>query len=170
MTDPFFTADLCDAFSEEVQVATPLFRSFGGRDRACGPIQTVRAYGDNSLVREALSESGDGAVLVVDGGGALQWAMFGDALATLAHDNGWSAVIVHGCIRDAEQIRGIDLGVWALATHPMKTVKRGQGLRQVPVRFADVAFQPGHFAYADRDGILVAARKLPNAFAPVLHP
>jgi regulator of ribonuclease activity A len=156
----FFTADLSDAFPSEVDVADPVLRSMGGRDRVEGPIRTVQAYGDNSLVREALGEPGQGAVLVVDGGGALQWAMLGDRLAQLAHDHGWAGVVVHGCIRDWEAIRELSLGVWALGTHPRKTIKRGQGVRDVEVRFAGVTFVPGHHLYADPDGILVAPRRL----------
>ncbi len=166
MTEPFFTADICDGHADEVEVAAPILRSFGGRERAEGPIRTVQAYGDNSIVREALGETGDGAILIVDGGGARQWAMVGDRLAALAAENGWGGIVVNGCIRDVEQIRKTAIGVWALATNPRKTIKRGQGLRDVTVHFAGVTFISGHYLYADPDGILVAARRLSTRSAP----
>ncbi len=76
------TTDLCDEYAETVRVAEPIFQDFGGRPQFCGPVSTVRAWEDNSLVRTALEEEGDGRVLVVDGGGSRRCAMLGDQLAT----------------------------------------------------------------------------------------
>ena len=39
-------------------------------------------------------------------------------------------------------------------------MKRGEGVRDLPVSFAAVTFQPGDFVYCDEDGILVAAEEL----------
>ena len=72
------TADLFDAHAEAVEVVDPglcALRSFGGRARIHGSIRTVQALADNSKVREALSEPGHGAVLVIDAGGATRFAM-----------------------------------------------------------------------------------------------
>ena len=44
----------------------------------------------------------------------------------------------------------------ALGTHPRKSVKRGVGERDLPVRFADLRLRPGQWLYADEDGIVVA--------------
>jgi regulator of ribonuclease activity A len=123
-------------------------------------IATVQVLEDNVLVRQALEEPGLGRVLVIDGGGSLRCALLGDMLATLARDNGWAGVIVNGCVRDSQAIGALKVGVMALATHPRKSAKLGQGARDVPVTFAGVTFRPGQMVYADRDGIVVAARPL----------
>lgn len=47
-----------------------------------------------------------------------------------------------------------------LATHPGKTVKKNLGESEVPVRFADIDFHPGHWLYADADGLVIASRSL----------
>lgn len=47
-------------------------------------------------------------------------------------------IIVHGCIRDSEDIGRMPLGVKALATHPLKSAKRDPGLRDVPVTIGGV--------------------------------
>jgi regulator of ribonuclease activity A len=107
-----------------------------------------------------LATPGEGRVLVIDGGGSLRCALLGDQLAQLAVDNGWSGVVVWGCIRDAATIAGMDLGVFALATHPQKTVKKNLGEVGVPVCFAGVEFRPGDWLYADTDGLIVAAERL----------
>jgi regulator of ribonuclease activity A len=152
----FTTADLYDQHEDQVQVALPLFRDYGGRKTFSGQVVTVRVYEDNSLVRAALSEPGQGKVLVIDGGASLRCALVGDLLAQLGKDNGWEGIIVSGCIRDSSVITGIDIGVKALATNPRKSVKKGIGNRDVPVTFAEVTFNPGNYVYADADGILVS--------------
>lgn len=161
----FATTDLLDAHETllangQVQVAAPLLRSYGGRARCHGSITTLKLFEDNSLVRSTLGQPGRGRVLVVDGGGSLRCALLGDQLAQLAVDNGWAGVVVHGCIRDSKAIADMDLGVWALATQPLKSVKRNVGEIDLPVVFAGVRFQPGAWLYADEDGLIVATEAL----------
>ena len=74
--------------------------------------------------------------------------------------NGWSGIIVFGCVRDTAALGAMDLGVLALAPHPLKSVKRGAGERDVIVAFAGVSFAPGAWVYADEDGVVVAATPL----------
>lgn len=158
---PFKTADLCDEYPDSVQVCEPIFSSFGGRARFSGEVSTIKCFEDNSLVREAVGEAGRGRVLVVDAGGSLRCAMLGDMLAARAVENGWSGVIMNGLIRDSADIAQMDLGVKALGTLPLKSVKKGVGERDVAVRFAGVGFAPGQYVYADEDGILCSSRALP---------
>lgn len=156
----FQTADLCDAHEGKVRVVSPMFRSFGGRSRFAGPIATLKVFEDNSLVRSALESAGRGRVLVVDGGGSLRCALVGDQLAQLGVRNGWAGVIVYGCIRDSHAIGGMDIGVFALATHPQKSIKKGAGDADIPVSFGGVTFVPDEFVYADEDGVVVSATAL----------
>ena len=65
------TADLIDQHGESLQSCDLQFRQFGGRKRFSGRTRTVRCHQDNVLVRNVLSEPGEGQVLVVDGGGSL---------------------------------------------------------------------------------------------------
>ncbi|MGD8697034.1 MAG: putative 4-hydroxy-4-methyl-2-oxoglutarate aldolase, partial [Gammaproteobacteria bacterium] len=78
----------------------------------------------------------------------------------MAADNGWSGVIVNGCIRDSAEIAKIDLGVAALATNPRKSHKNGDGDTTISVSFAGVTIRPGQYIYADEDGWLVAEQAL----------
>ncbi len=156
----FKTADLCDQYSDTLQIAEPGMRSYGGRARFHGEISTIKCFEDNSLVREAVAEPGQGRVLVVDAGGSLRCAMLGDMLAAKAVENGWAGVIMNGLIRDSVDISAMALGVRALGTHPLKSVKKGVGERDVRVRFAGVDFAPGQFVYADEDGIVCSPQAL----------
>lgn len=155
----FATTDLSDEFSD-VRVCQPIFRDYGGVIRFAGPLATIKCFEDNSRVRDLVAEPGQGRVLVIDAGGSLRRAVLGDLLAQQAVDNGWSGCLVYGCIRDSAAIGKMALGVKALATHPLKTDKRGEGQRDIPVHFADVTFSPGAWVYADEDGVIVAPRKL----------
>lgn len=154
------TADLCDDHAERVRLLELPLTCLGGKARFHGEIQTIKAFEDNSRVREAVATAGQGKVLVIDGGGSTRRAMLGDLLAQKAADNGWEGVVINGCIRDSAAIRAMALGVRALGTCPIKTDKRGLGDANVPVRFGGVDFVPGHYLYADEDGILVAEAPL----------
>jgi regulator of ribonuclease activity A len=162
----FSTADLSDAHPESVQTLEPLFRNFGGVVRFWGPIETVRVFEDNALVRQALESEGGGRVLVVDGGGSLRTALVGGRLAALAHANGWAGLLINGCVRDSDELGLVPIGLRALATIPTRGGKAGVGERGKQVTFAGVAFVPGHFLYADRDGALLSRWNLLSGSPP----
>jgi len=154
------TADLYDQHGEALQIAAPVFRDYGGDIVFEGPVVTLKVFEDNSLVRSALEEPGDGRVLVVDGGGSLRCALVGDMLAELGRKNGWAGIVVYGCVRDAAVMAQMSIGIKALGTNPRKSVKKGEGTRDVTLRFADLVVEPGQYLYADHDGIVIARHKL----------
>jgi regulator of ribonuclease activity A len=160
MTTSMSTADLCDEHGDGVQVCEPIFSPFGGRSAFSGPVSTVRCFEDNSRVREAVESPGNGRVLVVDGGGSRRRALLGDKLGVAAVNNGWSGVIIHGCIRDCAELGRLPLGIRALGTMPLRSEKRGEGERDVPVRFAGVTFRPGDHVVVDEDGIVLSHASL----------
>jgi len=154
------TADLCDLHEDKVRVVEPMFNSYGGRSAFCGRIATLKVFEDNSLVRKALLSPGENRILVIDGGGSLRRALVGDQLAAIAVSSGWSGMLVYGCIRDSRAIGEMDIGVFAIDTHPMKTVKRDVGETDIPVSFGGVTFTPGEWLYADEDGVIVSTSAL----------
>lgn len=156
----FKTADLYDLYDNQLQVALPVFLSYGARKKFSGKIVTVKCHEDNSLVAEQLNTSGQGNVLVIDGGGSLRCALVGNTLAQKAINNGWDGIVVFGCIRDCAIINQMDIGIKALQTNPAKSVKRNTGTQNEMVRFADVVFIPGHYLYADEDGIVTSASRI----------
>ena len=156
----FKTADLCDEHSDSIQIAQPGMHSYGGKARFFGPVVTIKLFEDNSLLRNMLDEHGAGQVIVVDGGGSMRCALLGDMLASKAVANGWGGLVINGCIRDSADIASMDIGIRALGTHPLKSVKKGVGEIGVPVSFFNVTFEPGNYLYADEDGIIVAKESL----------
>lgn len=156
----YVTPDLCDEYPELIQVVEPMFNNYGGVESFGGEIVTVKCFEDNSKVKELVDTDGKGKVMVVDGGASMRHALLGDMLAEKAAKNGWEGIIVYGCIRDVDVIMQTELGVQALATHPLKTDKRGLGDANVTVKFGGVEFVPGQFVYADNNGIIVSPQKL----------
>ncbi len=158
----FKTADLCDTHYDQgyIQICQPIFADFGGRSRFHGEIHTVQCFEDNSKVREAVSTKSNGGILVIDAGASLRCAMLGDILAAKAVENGWAGIIINGLIRDSVEISKMRLGVRALGTLPLKSIKRDLGMRDIPVAFAGVSFVPGDYIYADEDGIITSTDNL----------
>lgn len=154
------TPDLCDQYPQLVRAVEPMLINFGGREQFCGQIVTVKCFEDNSVVKQLVGTPGDNRVMVVDAGGSLRRACLGDMLAEQAASNGWSGLVIYGCIRDVDQIMATDIGVQALGVHPMKTEKKGAGELDIPVTFGGVTFNPGEYLYADNNGIIVSAEPL----------
>ena len=149
------TSDVYDEYGGAAQVCELQLRSFGGVASFSGPVSTVRCFEDNVLMKERLSEPGEGRVLVVDAGGSFRRALAGEKVVGLARDNGWAGLVLHGCVRDVEAIAQLAVGVKALGTCPRPSTKTGAGEVDVPVTFGGATFTPGAMLYADADGIVV---------------
>jgi regulator of ribonuclease activity A len=163
----FSTADLFDRYIDDhekaICVAAPGFVSFGGSKIYYGPISTVRCASGSALrLKDILSEPGNGRVLVADAGAIDTWALVGDKLASLGLANGWTGVVVHGYVRDIAALRSIPFGVHALGAVPAKPrVFAQKGVeRDVRLEFRRLSLEPGHWLYADEDGIVVSNERL----------
>jgi regulator of ribonuclease activity A len=148
------TSDLCDACEEAQACALPL-RGWGKRRAFAGAIRTIRCHEDFALMRGLVTQPGQGQVLVIDGGGSLARALFGDVMAATASRNGWAGLVIHGAIRDGMEIDAIDIGVKALGTVPKRGLRTGEGEVDVPVTFGGITFTPGRRLVADEDGVIV---------------
>ncbi|OQO94801.1 S-adenosylmethionine--2-demethylmenaquinone methyltransferase [Saccharomonospora piscinae] len=161
MTDaaaPRPTADLVDTYGERLRVCDTQFRQFGGHRTFTGHVRTVTCHEDNGLVRSVLRTPGEGAVLVVDGGGSVHTALTGDLIAASAVENGWAGLVLHGAVRDSAALAELPLGIKALGTNPRKSAKAGHGAVDVPIGFGGVTFLPGDRLYADDDGVVLLPR------------
>jgi len=156
----FVTPDLCDESPELISVVSPMFTNYGGNKAFHGEIVTVKCFEDNSVVKEQANEAGKGRVMVVDGGGSTRCALLGDLIAEKACENGWAGFVIYGCIRDVDAIEELNLGVQALNSIPIKSVRKGRGDLNIDITFGGVTFKPGHFIYADNNGVIVAPEAL----------
>lgn len=152
------TADLCDEHGEALEVCTSPLHNYGGAKHFSGAIRTVRCHEDNGLIRTVLSDPGHGAVLVIDGGGSLRFALVGDMLAALAMQNDWAGLIINGAVRDTAALANLGIGVKALGTNPRRGERLGVGAIDVAVEFGDARFDPGATLVSDEDGVVVLHR------------
>jgi regulator of ribonuclease activity A len=149
----------CD-ISDQLHPHDPKFKSYGGKTAFAGRIVTIKCFEDNSLVEEALKMNGKGCVLVVDAGESLRCAMLGDKRASDAIKNEWEGIVVNGSIRDSVMINSMTIGIRALGVCPRKSIKKGNGKRNLTVDFSNVKFIPNHYLYADEDGVIVIENKV----------
>jgi regulator of ribonuclease activity A len=158
----FTTASLCDAHSGEdyLQIAEPMFMSYGANPAFSGQITTLKVFEDDVLVQTTLQEKVQNRILVIDGGGSHRCALVDNDLAKIAVNNGWMGIVIYGCIRDSALIAQLSIGIRALHAHPLKSHKKDHGDRDLLVSFAGVNFKKDHYLYADMDGIIVSATML----------
>lgn len=67
----------------------------------------------------------------------------------MAVENGWAGLVINGCIRDSKVINSLRIGIKALGTHPLKSIKEFRGERGGRVTFAGVEYVPGNWLYSD---------------------
>lgn len=149
------TSDVYDERGEELASLTLRLENLGGHRQFHGPVRTLRCFQDNGLLKHVITTPGEGAVLVVDGGGSLDSELLGGSMAQCLAANGWAGVVVHGAVRDRHELAETPLGVKALGSNPRKSTKTGAGDLDVVVTIGGVEFHPGAMLYADDDGLLV---------------
>jgi len=154
------TADLWDKHAKELTLLNVNLKHFGKKETLAGQVVTLKVYEDNSYVRKVLEENGSGKVLVIDGGGSKRCALIGDNIAKLAIKNNWEGIIVYGCIRDSKEINQMDIGIKAMGTCPVKSIKRNVGVVGKELIMEGTKVNNHQYIYADMDGVLLSDRKL----------
>lgn len=151
------TADICDTYGDLVQyVDGGLLYHYGGWMEFAGKIRTVKCFEDSSKIEQMLAQDGNGQVLVVDGGASTKRALLGDLLCRSAIPKGWAGIIINGCVRDAQALSMLDIGIMAIGSTPRKTDSKKDGEIDVEVTFGGVTFKPGSYLYADGDGVVIS--------------
>ena len=148
--------DLFDNHADKLSLAQPIFNDYGGKKIFFGEIVTVSCYNDNSKVKELVATDGRNKVMVVDGKASITNALLGYMLAEQAVKNGWQAIVINGCIRDAGTIATLPLAVKAIGCCPIKTEKLGKGEINSIISFANLSFNPGQYIYGDSNGLAIS--------------
>lgn len=154
------TSELCDFYSDQVDVVEPILSSFGGVSSFFGKITTIKCFENNGLIEEVLEEDGKGRVLLVDGGGSVRRALIDAHLAQLAADNGWEGIIVYGAVRQLDILETLDIGIQAVAPIPVGADDNNHGEVDTPVNFGGVTFFPEDYVYADLTGVILSPELL----------
>tara|TARA_B100000674_G_C37880892_1_gene934266 strand:+ start:147 stop:626 length:480 start_codon:yes stop_codon:yes gene_type:complete len=152
--------DLSDQNSDQIQIGKLALQSFGGMYSISGEIYTVSCSDDNSIVKDILSRKGKNKVLVIDASGVNHASMIGDQIGESAVKNNWAGIVVNGFVRDVEELRHLPIGIFAKGSVAQKTNKKNHGFEDVLISFGSVVMSSGKWIYIDRNGWLVADKKL----------
>jgi len=124
--------------------------------RMAGPAVTVRVHtADILMVGITLSHCPKGSVLVIDGQGELNTALWGEVTTLAARLKGLQGVVIDGAIRDLYKIRHDKLPVFARAVVPNAGGVQYAGEFQVPVQCGGAIVHPGDWVVGDEDGVVV---------------
>lgn len=127
--------------------------------QAIGPAYTARCYpGSIITVHKALLEAPAGSVIVVDNGGDVSGALFGELMATEAKARGLAGVVIDGAVRDVDGLRALPFAAFARAVTPRVGTNRRVGTTQVDVVCGGIVVHPGDVVVAGQDGVVVIPR------------
>lgn len=151
------TANVSDAMNR--LTGTSCLRPwYDGRRRMAGTAVTVRTRpGDNLLVHKALDLARPGDVVVVDGGGDLNNALFGELMQLHAVHRGLAGVVIDGAIRDSALLLASEFPVFAKGVAHRGPYKEGPGEINALISVGGMTVAPGDLIVGDCDGILAIA-------------
>jgi RraA family protein len=120
-----------------------------------GPALTVKTRpGDNLMIHKALTLAQPGDVIVVDGGGDLTNALFGEIMVATAVKIGVAGIVLNGAVRDSEVIGQGDFPLYAAGVTHRGPYKDGPGEINVPIAIDGMVIHPGDLVVGDADGLL----------------
>jgi regulator of RNase E activity RraA len=121
----------------------------------CGNAVTVSVRsGDNLMIHKALQILKPGDVLVVDGGGDISRALFGEIMMTIAKSKGAVGCVFDAAIRDMEAFEKHQFPCWARGVNMRGPYKDGPGSINTAVSIGGMLVNPGDVILGDCDGII----------------
>lgn len=121
-----------------------------------GPAITLKLMlGDSLLVTKALSIARPGDVLVIDGRGSGNNALWGDHRSLVAKRLGLAGVVMDGAFRDIDENEAIGFPIYARAVTCGSSTKNSNGEINVPISCGGVSVRPGDIVVGDRNGVCV---------------
>src|SRR6476620_8629132 len=131
-------------------------RPVSANPRMSGEAFTVRIHtADILMVAQALSDCGKGDVLVIDGRGELNTALWGELTTLAALRQGLAGVVIDGAVRDIAAIRRSQLPVFARAVVPNAGGAEYLGELNVAVQCGGQVIHPRDWVVGDEDGVVV---------------
>ena len=155
------TADLCDDNRDKkIAVLSAKFKNYGGLKNFYGEITTVKLDKSNWLLLDMLkNENGEGKIVVVDNSEEF-FGVVGDKLMAFAKKNNWKAIILNGYVRDTDETKNIEIGLFAIGTCPLRNFEQTESSKNIELNFGGVTFNSGDYIYADNDGVIISKEKL----------
>lgn len=147
-------ANISDSMAR-MTAAGPRLRPVHQRGHLAGPALTVKSRpGDNLMIHKALTMAQPGDVIVVDAGGDLTNALFGEIMMATAKRIGVAGVVLNGAVRDSEEIARGEFPIYAAGVTHRGPYKDGPGEINVPIAIDGMVVHPGDLIVGDADGLL----------------
>jgi regulator of RNase E activity RraA len=144
-----------DAMNRE-QIMAAAIKPIAEGTRIRGQARTVNAMaGDNGIIHGAISYVRPGEILVVNGMGVEDVAIWGEVMTHAAQKQGIAGIVVDGAVRDVAEMRELGFPVFCRAIVPRGPHKGFGGTIDGTISCAGVAVSPGDLVIGDDDGVAV---------------
>lgn len=132
------------------------------KKKICGPAVTVKlSMGDSLMVTKAVDMAQPGDVIVIDGRGSGNNALWGDHRSLSCAVKGIEGVVMDGAFRDLEECEEIGFPMYAKAVTCGSSSKNTNGEINVTISCGGVTVNPGDIIVGDVNGVCV----IPPEFA-----
>ena len=111
--------------------------------------------GVNGAIHAVMDMIGPSDILVVDGRGYLDRALWGGILNTRAIKSGFGGVVIDGAVRDILELKEMNLPVYAAGVTPAGPHKGWGGQIGISISCGGVSVAPGDVIIGDGDGVVV---------------
>ena len=160
------TSLFSDLYADKLEYFDSIFKSYGQKHRFYGSIITLKSFEDLLSIRNELSNSGKGKVLIIDGGASQNYSIFDEILANEALKNNWEGIIINGNIRNSNKINELEIGVKALGEVVKRAREKYFGEKDNEIEIAGTRVRNGDIVMADEDGIVVFEKKIVQETKP----
>lgn len=144
-------ANVSDSMSR-LPAGGPGLRPMHASGSMAGIALTVKCRpGDNLMLHKAIDMAVPGDVIVVDAGGDCTNALMGELMLAYAIKRGVAGFVLNGAVRDLDEIRRMNLPMYAAGVTHRGPYKDGPGEVNVPFR---LIVNPGDIVLGDSDGVL----------------
>lgn len=136
-----------------------------------GTAFTIRVpQGDNLMFHAAMDMAQKGDVILIDAGGSVERAIFGELMATYCKTRGVAGIVCDGAIRDADGLANLkDFPIYAKGITPDGPYKNGPGEINVPIVIGGKTVNPGDIIVGDADGIIIISPDIAEELAKRTH-
>ena len=116
----------------------------------------LAAHEDNLAVFAALKKSPPrGCVMVVAGMNTSRTSTLGGLVGLEMQNLGVAGLVTNGLVRDAQELRKLDLQIWCRGVTPIASQKISEGETGIPVTIGGVTVRDGDLVIADDDGVVI---------------
>jgi len=122
----------------------------------CGQARTVTSMvGDNGAAHAAIGLVEAGDVLVIDGRGHMETAVWGGIMTRAAMQCGIAGLVLDGALRDAAEIRELNFPTFTAGICPAGPSKGFGGIIDGVISCGGCPVKPGDIVLGDDDGVAV---------------